>query len=120
LNLVRDIAFTDKVIDVSPAQQLLDMVHISDICSAYMSAFDFLETNPGVRNEVFGVFSGRRIKLQDLLLMFGERLGIPIQVNFGGKTYKTREVMVPFTELKALPNWTAKVSLEDGLSRFKR
>lgn len=120
LNLVRDIAFTDRVLDVSPAQQRLDMVHISDICSAYVAAYHYLTENRDVKNAVFGVYSGRRIKLQELLLKFGEILQIPVQVNFGGKPYKAREVMEPFDGLEVIPGWTAQVDLDEGLSRFRK
>jgi CDP-3, 6-dideoxy-D-glycero-L-glycero-4-hexulose-4-reductase len=119
LNLVRDIANTQTRIDVSPAQQELDMVHITDVCTAYLKAYEWLQQNETIRNEVYGVFTDERIKLQDLLLLFGEILEIPVQVNFGGKPYKEREVMTPCDSLIQLPNWKPNVQLRDGLLRFK-
>lgn len=119
LNLVRDIAYTNEQIDVSPGQQKLDMVHISDVCVAYLKAYEWLVENKTTRNEIYGVFSGEQIILKELLILFGEILEIPLQVNFGGKPYKAREVMAPCDSLTQLPNWKPTVQLRNGLLRFK-
>ena len=120
LNLIKEVANTDKFIDISPAQQELDMVHISDVCCAYLKAFEWLKTNEHVTNEIYGVFTGERIKLQNLLLLFGKLLDIPVQVKFGGKQYKDREIMIPYSGLNKLPNWKPAISLTEGLLRFKQ
>lgn len=70
LNLLRDIAGTDKIINISPGEQFLDMVHISDVCSAYLCAFHLLLTNTNISNEVYGIFSGNRMKLKDIVCLF--------------------------------------------------
>lgn len=119
LNLVRDIAYTNEQIDVSPGQQKLDMVHISDVCVAYLKAYEWLVENKTARNEIYGVFSGEQIKLKELLILFCEILEIPLQVNFGGNPYKAREVMAPCDSLTQLPNWKPRVQLRNGLLRFK-
>lgn len=118
--LLRDIAGTEKVLDTSPGEQLLDLVHISDVCTAYESAYKYLKTKDTSCREVFGVFSGNRISLKDAIKCFEKYTAKSIHVNFGGRKYKEREVMKPVTTLKSLPGWAPKISHEEGLEKLAK
>lgn len=118
LNLLRNIAGTEKSIDISPGEQYLDMVHVSDVCSAYLSAYQFLIDNVKIGNEVFGVLTKDRIQLKDLVTLYSQISGKSINVNIGAKPYKQREIMNPTLSYKILPNWHAKITLTDGLNLF--
>ena len=106
-NLLRDIAGTEKMIDVSPGEQYLDLVHISDVCTAYEAAFNLLDSDLSVKNEVYGVSTGELHTLKEIISFFQSVLGKTIHVNFGKRPYKEREVMKPMREYKILPNWQA-------------
>ena len=118
LNLLKNIAGTDKSLDVSPGEQYLDMVYISDVCSAYLCAYDWLSSNENVKNEIFGVYTRYRIQLKRLIVVFSEILKQSISVNFGGKTYRKREIMQPVKSYHRLPNWVAKIDIVNGLKMF--
>jgi CDP-3, 6-dideoxy-D-glycero-L-glycero-4-hexulose-4-reductase len=109
LNLLRDIAGTDKSIDVSPGGQYLDMVHISDVCTAYLKAFELLESDSEIKNRIYGVYTGNRITLKNMIATFQQILQKPLNVNFGVKPYKNREIMNPTTMYEKLPNWNANI-----------
>lgn len=36
LNKLCQIAGTQQTLDISPGEQMLDLIHISDVCSAYL------------------------------------------------------------------------------------
>ncbi|MDR1896757.1 MAG: NAD-dependent epimerase/dehydratase family protein [Prevotellaceae bacterium] len=116
LNLLFKIAETGQSIDVSPGEQLLDMVHISDVCSAYLKAYDILFANSEINHKIYGVYTGNRMKLKDMIDLFQSILQKPLNVNFGGKTYKKREIMIPTTRYEILPCWEAKITLSYWLS----
>jgi CDP-3, 6-dideoxy-D-glycero-L-glycero-4-hexulose-4-reductase len=118
LNLLIKIAETGESIDISPGEQYLDMVHISDVCSAYLKAFELLSADCSIKNEVFGVYTGNRIQLKEMVELFQTILQKPLNVNFGGKSYKKREIMMPITNYETLPNWKVKMPLTKGLILF--
>ncbi|GAB6011235.1 NAD-dependent epimerase/dehydratase family protein [Viscerimonas tarda] len=118
LNILKEKSIDGTSLDVSPGEQYLDMVHISDVCSAYLKAYELLLEDTGIQNEIYGVFTGERVRLKDMIKQFEKILGKSVHVNLGGKAYKDREVMNPTTVHKKLPNWEATVSLEEGLKRF--
>lgn len=117
-NILRNIAGKDISIDLSPGEQKLDMVHISDVCTAYEAAYVYLVNNAESKNETFGVFSGEMRSLKELVSLFIEIMGTNIKVNFGGKSYKTREVMHPCSNYRKIPNWECKVNIITGFKRM--
>lgn len=119
-NLLRDIAGTEKTIDVSPGEQYLDLVHISDVCTAYEAAFNLLDSDMSVKNEVYGVSTGELHTLKEIISLFQFALGKTIHVNFGKRPYKEREVMKPMCEYKILPNWKANKRLINMLNKVIR
>ena len=120
LNQLRRIAETGESLDVSPGEQYLDMVHILDVCSAYLRAYELLSTDTKIKNKIYGVYSGNRIMLKDMINQFQEVLAQPLNVNFGGKKYKKREIMMPTNNYEKLPNWKVEISLMDGLNLFNK
>lgn len=120
LNLLKEIAGTDKSIDVSPGEQYLDMVHISDVCSAYLKAYEYLISNSDISNEIYGVYTGKPFTLKQIVAEFEKVLDKKITVNWGGKPYKKREIMNPATVYSQLPNWCPYVKLSDGLDLINK
>lgn len=114
-NLLRSIAGTDESLDVSPGEQLLDLVHISDVCTAYECAFNYLKTVKFPCNEVFGVYTGERMSLKEAITIFEKYSEKSINVNFGGKEYKEREVMNPISSLNKVPGWAPCIKPIAGL-----
>jgi CDP-3, 6-dideoxy-D-glycero-L-glycero-4-hexulose-4-reductase len=108
-NLLKNMAGTDKVLSVSPGEQLMDLVHISDVCTAYETAYQLLKTQSHITNEIFSVQNDERFTLKQFVSMIQQTEGKEIHVDFGGKPYKAREVMIPMEHYKKLPNWETKI-----------
>lgn len=115
-NILKRIAGTDEVINVSPGEQKLDMVHISDVCTAYEAAYQLLSESDDIQNETFGVMTGKQYSLKSIITIYEQKMGKKINVHFGGRAYKAREVMVPFKHYNVLPNWNAKIMIDKGLT----
>ena len=120
LNLLKEIAGTETVIDVSPGGQYVDLVHISDVCTAYAKAYEWLAANPSVKNEIYGVYTGEEIQVKELIPLFAEILGKAIHADIGGRPYKDREIMRPVKRYARVPGWQPDVTLENGLALFSR
>ncbi len=117
-NILRDIAGTDRSIDLSPGEQLLDMVHVSDVARAYEAAYRLLTEDNKILNEVYGVGSGKQIPLRDIVTLYQQLIGKSIKLNWGARSYKAREVMRPYVGYKNLPNWQPSVGIKTGLIKL--
>lgn len=117
-NTLKEIAGTEKHLAVSPGEQQLDLIHISDVCTAFETAYYALQENVALTNETYGVRTGITYSLREAIRLLEECMGERIFVDFGAKPYKEREVMKPCDKYKYLPKWKAVVTLEDGFRRL--
>lgn len=117
-NTLRDMAGTDESIDLSPGEQLLDLVHVRDVARAYEKAYEALKRDEGFKNEIYGVFSGNRRTLKDTVGLFEEYSGKKLNLNWGVRAYKEREVLTPTERYPLLPGWIPEIRLEEGFIRF--
>lgn len=115
-NILKELAGTEREIDVSLGEQYLDMIHIYDVCTAYEAAYSVLINDASVINSIYGVRTGKLYKLKDIIALYQSKLDKHININIGAKEYKKREVMKPFTGYQSLPGWKAVVSLDEGLT----
>jgi len=120
LNLLCEIARDGTSIDVSPGDQLLDMVHISDVCTAYLAAFEQLYKNQSEYNSIYSVSTNEMTTLKNIVTILEDIFETKLNVNWGGRLYKDREIMLPNHKYKTLPNWHPNIKLEAGLKLFKR
>lgn len=108
-------ARSGQPLDMSPGEQLLDLVHVDDAVAAFARALDRQVSGEADGNEVFAVSSASLISLRELVRVMGEVAGRPLPVNFGGRPYRPREVMRPWRGGIPVPGWEPRVALHDGL-----
>jgi len=58
------------------------------------------------------------MSLRDLVELYAQLAGVNVRVNWGGRPYRLREVMVPATRVPVLPGWQPRVGLHDGIARI--
>ena len=114
-HLLRKTAESREPLAMSPGEQLIDLVHIDDVVRAFSLAADRLSAGAVPRHESYAVSSGAPIKLRDLVELYAQITGTTVPRTWGGRPYRQREVMVPWTNGMALPNWTPRISLAKGL-----
>lgn len=118
--LLRSAILERKPLAMSPGEQLIDLVYIDDVVDAFLLAANRLEWNEVIGHEAYGVSSERPISLKELVTIYCRVTGADISVEWGGRPYRPREVMVPWKAGKSLPGWRPKVGLEDGLRRMEQ
>ena len=106
--------------DMSPGEQLIDILHVSDVCGGFLHLVDLLEQNKltDKDGEIFYLTSEKMLKLKELAGVFERISGCRLNVNWGAKGYREREVMLPACSGIPLPGWNAKISLESGIAEF--
>lgn len=118
INLLNKFSREKTELDMSPGEQMIDLVHIDDVVDAFIKAYEYLLNHKKIKHEKYAVSSGREINLKDLISIYENVTGNKILVNWGGRPYRKREVMNLWRNFKTLPNWKCTISIEEGLKRM--
>lgn len=119
INLLNKFADEGKELDMSLGEQVLDLVHVEDVVKAFISSYNYIKNNPNVKFETYAVASEEIYKLKEVIACFEELTGKKININWGKRPYRKREVMTLWKNYKLVPNWSAEISLKEGLARYK-
>lgn len=117
--LLRRAAADNEPIDMSPGEQIIDLVYIDDALSAISAAASRLLQNKVPNMETFVVSGGQPKPLREIVELYAETLGRRISVRWGARKYREREVMTPWVNGTPLPGWSPRVSLSDGFRRME-
>lgn len=119
-NLWQKIAMTGELFEMSPGDQLIDISYIDDIVDAFYLLVVQLQTDnlPFINGSCFAVNADERITLKDLALTFERVTGYRLNIKWGAKPYKDREVMSPWSKGKRVPKWEPKFGIYDGLKKI--
>jgi CDP-paratose synthetase len=115
-NLWKNIAMTGESLDMSPGNQLIDIVYIDDVINAFLLLIDTILDKPN--GVVYVLKSERRYTLKELSFIFENCTNQKLNINWGGKSYNDREVMVPWESGELIPGWKQKISIVDGINKI--
>lgn len=115
LNLLMQIADTGERLAMSPGDQEIDLVHIDDVVNAYLIAVQRLLDMKVIDHEIYGVGTGCPIKLKALATLVATTTGKKLNIEWGGRSYRDREVMSLWNGYERLPGWNPNIYLEEGL-----
>jgi len=116
--LLNNAANIGKELVMSHGEQMLNLVYITDVVDAFWLAAQKLLVQKPIKSldhEKYVVSSSTPIMLKDLVSIYERILRKNIPVKWGGRSYRPREVMLPWNKGKTLPGWIPKVDLERGL-----
>ncbi len=116
-HLLNKAAKSREVLAMSPGEQLIDLVYIDDVIDAYLCAIAALGVLP-VGHHVYAVSSGKPVPLRELVSIYEKAVGVNLSIDWGKRTYRPREVMVPWNRGRSLAGWYPRVSLSDGIRRI--
>ncbi len=114
---LREAVRSGVILKMSPGEQLINLVYVDDIISAYIQAIGTINEYSG--KHVFGVGAEKLISLKNLVAFYSSITKKEVPVHFGALPYREREVMMPWTNYRNIPNWSPKVSLEEGIIRME-
>lgn len=118
LGLLKKISESGENLKMSPGGQLIDIVYIDDVVSAFVAAGEYLAANRYDYCGTYGVSSLNPISLREVVKIFEEVAGKKLSIEWGGRPYRQREVMVPWKNFKTLPGWVPKINLREGIGKF--
>ena len=117
VNLLHKFANEKKELNMSPGEQMLDLVYIDDVVKAFVKAYEYLYESEVTYKE-FGVGSRNPIRLKDLISTFEAVTGKSLNIVWGGRNYRKREVMKVWDSYETPAGWKAEVILEEGLLKY--
>jgi len=117
--LLRRVAEQGMPLAMSPGEQLIDLVHVDDVVEAFCLAAGRLLEGAVTGHERYAVSSGAPLPLRELVALYGRVIGKDLPIEWGGRPYRQREVMVPWSSGRPLPGWQPQVGLEEGIRRME-
>jgi nucleoside-diphosphate-sugar epimerase len=117
INQLKSIANTKMALDMSPGEQLIDIVYIDDVVDAFIVAIDKIKRLDFNKYNQYAISSGKPVKLKKIVQIYSELINREIKINWGGKPYRKKEVMKPWSNFTVLRDWKPKVDLKDGLKK---
>lgn len=107
-----------RTLEMSKGEQRIDLVYIDDIVSAFEVAAERALSSAEGTTEAWAISSGERLSLRDLVERWQAVTGRTLDVNWGGRPYRAREVMEPWTG-PVLPDWQPRVRLDEGIAMME-
>jgi nucleoside-diphosphate-sugar epimerase len=115
-HLLEKIARESTTLAMSPGEQMIDLVFIDDVVQAFVMAAERLMAGDTQGHESYAVSSGDPLPLRKLVEAYGRITNKHISIEWGGRPYRTREVMSTWKFGERLPGWIPKVNIEKGIS----
>jgi len=118
-NLWRSLAESGESLGMSPGEQIIDISYIENIIDAYMQLIENIssDTEHSYNGKSFAVKADERMSLKELAKVYEKATGSTLNIVWGERPYRDREVMSPWTQGVVVPGWKQQVSLEDAISR---
>lgn len=113
---------SNRILNMSPGKQYIDFIYIDDVVNSYIKAINFIFKNNVPINEHVDVGSGKSIQLVKFVSLFEKIYNKKIKVNFGGRSYRKREIMkakANIRKTKKILHWQPKVTIKQGLNKIK-
>ena len=114
LTVLAETAARDETLRASPGDQKLHTVHVDDIIDGFVHAGNQLHSREISGRHSFTLPSPRAITLQELAESWKTATGSDARIEWGAMPHRAGEVMIPW-EGTALPGWSPRITLEDGL-----
>jgi|AntAceMinimDraft_3_1070362.scaffolds.fasta_scaffold01624_2 nucleoside-diphosphate-sugar epimerase len=119
IDLIYDSINTEKPIDLSTGEQILDFIHINDVSDFYIYLIENCNQLPIKSNLQLGTGKGHTIK--QLATIIETLSSQKTNVNWGAKPYRPTDVMYAVAEpdfIIGKSDWKPAIDLEMGVSNF--
>lgn len=118
-NLWNKISRTGEELRMSGGEQIIDISYIDNVVLAYERLIEILINNViDINGKSFALKSKDRYTLKRLASLYEKVTGLRLNIKWGARPYRKREVMVPWDKGESIPGYKENISIEDGLKRF--
>ena len=107
----------DETLDMSEGEQIIDISYIDDVVSAFKVMINNLQSENSklYNNRSYVVSSKQRMTLKELANLFKKVTNRNLNINWGARAYRNREVMIPLESSQLVPGWEQMYTLEEAI-----
>lgn len=119
IDIIYDSLDSPTAIDLTPGDQILDFIHINDVVNFYTTAVKYQKKVPSGTSFQLGFGMGHTLK--ELALIMEKKTGRKANINWGGRQYRTRDVMFAKANTSQqyhLFGWRPSISLDEGVQMY--
>ncbi len=110
-----------EAVDMTDGEQVLDMVHVSDVADAFLTAGALIRDGKiGNLHQHYFIGSGHRASLREIAAVFETVCNCPLSLNWGALDYRSNQIFSPCPAEPTLPGWEPHLSLDAGLADIVR
>ncbi len=117
LDLLIDAQRSGRVLEMSPGDQVMDLVHVDDVIAGFVRAARTIDEDPSRAGSTFALHASEMPTLRELVTILEEVTGVAVPVRFGALPYRDRELMQPSATL-TLPGWHPQIGLHEGVRQL--
>ena len=116
LSLLKDSINSEKILYLTPGEQKIDILYITDVVKGFIHLIHMISSDLEIKSE-YVLSAGYFLTLREIVSIFEKKVGKSLNVKWGGKQYRFREVMSPWIG-EQLPGWHPDISISEGISMF--
>lgn len=118
-NLWQKIALSQESLDMSGGEQIIDISYIDDVVQAYDLLINQLNSphKAKLNNRSFAISSPERMSLRDLAELYQKTTNSQLNINWGQRPYREREVMLPWEHGEPIPGWKPQYTLTQAIQK---
>ena len=113
----KSLSKTGEVLAMSAGEQVIDLLHVDDVVQAIFKLITVLERSD-IDFQDFVISSQREITLRELAILVERCAGVYLNIQWGARPYRAREVMRPTFIGQPIPGWIPQISLEKGIQSY--
>jgi len=117
--IIEQLQQSKPFINLTPGKQLRDFIYVDDVISAFQTVLlniNFIEN----KFTSIDIGSGNSVSIEEFVKTAKKIINSPSELIFGAIPYRDGEIMVSKAEIGFLKkcNWTAKISISQGISNI--
>jgi len=118
--LWREALKTGEPVSMSPGQQIIDASPVENVVDAFLHLASLLQQDEHseMSGQVFSLRSEYRMTLREWAEMFQKVAGRTLNLNWGSRPYRNREIMNPWTKGALVPGYHSTTPLEDAIKKY--
>jgi nucleoside-diphosphate-sugar epimerase len=117
LSLLREAMLSGKTLEMSPGEQEINLLHVHDVVSGIECAMESL-LGGNIQSGIYCLRSDSTLSLKGLVGLIETVSKKKINIVWGGRQYRPREVMKACDVIRVLPGWHEETPLRDGLKEY--